>query len=512
MRRLIFLIPMVLLLTVAPVVAQIGDCPAIVQQVLENLDDICAATERNEACYGNLAMEAIPRPAAEEFQFETVGDIEEVVDIASLRLSPLVEESDAWGVALMRLQANLPDAISGQSVTFILFGDVEIINAVPETSTTARPMQAFYLRTGVGDSSCAEAPESGLLVRTPEGVGEVNFSVNGVDVALGSTVFFQAQPGQSLIARAYEGSAALETADGIFPVIAGAQRSIPMTADLLPAGPAEEMEPYEVDETVSLPPFRVVRENIRVRPPLNPQEIRVVNTLVRNGSRLCGTSAFLPSCDELIGKLGGNKCPLNEEGQPDCAVTRLPLWDDELITDYDDVSQWDELPEMPEVTAEPEATAAPENTPEPEATEELPEGCYPGVCLANPEEACQCALCGVTCPVGVGDDASDAGDGNDLTDEELAELCANDPDNPLCATDDDEDGDDGDGGDNGGGDNGGGNPGDGGNPGGGGGGDPQPTTEPVVPTEAPVEPTAEPTPDAGCTPSPFNDCGGFPGT
>jgi len=35
-----------------------------------------------------------------------------------------------WGVSLMRLQAGLPDTLPGQNVTFLLFGDVAIQNAV----------------------------------------------------------------------------------------------------------------------------------------------------------------------------------------------------------------------------------------------------------------------------------------------------------------------------------------------------------------------------------------------
>ena len=30
-------------------------------------------------------------------------------------------------------------------------------------------MQAFYFRSGIGDAPCAEAPNSGILIQTPEG-------------------------------------------------------------------------------------------------------------------------------------------------------------------------------------------------------------------------------------------------------------------------------------------------------------------------------------------------------
>ena len=162
-------------------------CPIVVEEVLREVDSICRATGRNQACYGHMAMEVITRDGAEDFQFERVGDIADVSGIRTMRLSPLNLENNAWGVALMRLQVNIPDTLPGQNVTFLLFGDVEITSAVAPENSAASPMQAFYLTTGIGDAACAEAPESGMLVQTPEGVGEVAFSMNGVDVSLGST-------------------------------------------------------------------------------------------------------------------------------------------------------------------------------------------------------------------------------------------------------------------------------------------------------------------------------------
>ena len=172
-------------------------CPALVETALNAVDEFCADTGRNQACYGNFNLEAEAQPTAEDFTFSEIGDIVNVSDIASLHLAGMDEASGEWGVALLRLQTNLPDTLPGQNVTFILFGDVEVVNAV-ETgdveSGEATPMQAFYLSTGLGDSQCSEAPDSGMIVQTPDGVGEVAFTVNEVDVQMGSTVLFQAVP------------------------------------------------------------------------------------------------------------------------------------------------------------------------------------------------------------------------------------------------------------------------------------------------------------------------------
>jgi hypothetical protein len=101
----------------------------------------------------------------------------------------------------MRLQANLPDTLPGQNVTVLLFGNVQF-----EVAESDPGVQAFYVQTGLGDAPCLEAPESGLLVQTPQGVREVVFQLNAVDVTLSSTAYFQAVPSSELVASVIEGS------------------------------------------------------------------------------------------------------------------------------------------------------------------------------------------------------------------------------------------------------------------------------------------------------------------
>ena len=173
----------------ALVLAQVNSCPEIVSKALSAADTACKKTGRNQACYGNFNLQATGQAGTSDFSFNKVGDIVNIADVQTLKLSPMSVDKAQWGVALMKLQANIPDTLPGQNVTFLLFGDVEITNAVnPSISGDRTPMQAFYLRTGAGDAQCDEAPESGLLVQTPKGVGEVAFNVNGVDVQMGSTV------------------------------------------------------------------------------------------------------------------------------------------------------------------------------------------------------------------------------------------------------------------------------------------------------------------------------------
>lgn len=122
--RVVFLVLMLSLLTGGGA-AQSETCPALVRDALQSLSTLCAGAVRNEACYGNRLIEVIPREDAENLSFSRPGDIEALAKIRSFRLSAMIQP-DEWGIALMLVQANLPDTLPGQNVTMILAGDVVV--------------------------------------------------------------------------------------------------------------------------------------------------------------------------------------------------------------------------------------------------------------------------------------------------------------------------------------------------------------------------------------------------
>ncbi len=301
-----------LVLVVAPVLAAIeADCPDLVRTALEATDRLCDGTGRNEACYGHVFLEAQPQPSVASFLFDQPGEQVDVASMKSLRLAPMQVDSGVWGVALMRLQANIA-AAQPSDVTLLAFGDVQIDNAVetptrvditagntgvnirqlpttnagvigslaprqaaaalerladnswlrvelPESGETGwvngslvtsagdletlrvsearrpfyRPMQAFYFNTGSADPGCADAPANGLLIQTPEGVGQVTFLINEVNIQLGSTVFFQAQPGGALTVSTLEGHAQVGVGDQVQVASAGMQVSVPLDENMV---------------------------------------------------------------------------------------------------------------------------------------------------------------------------------------------------------------------------------------------------------------------------------------
>jgi hypothetical protein len=360
--RTIMMTLFLLVVTVVPVLAQALDCPDIVEAALESIDEACAETGNNQVCYGNVSMQATAQEGVTDFVFERTGDLADITDLQTLQIGGLDEEAGTWGVALMRVRANIPDTLPGQNVTFLMFGDVVVENAVAEqsillpvtrldadvnvrnqpdpearqiaalvndqtlyadgrledgswvrvqnptddegniiasvgwvstavvavegdvndlpvvqsTDTTITsgfgPMQSFYFRSGIGDSACAEAPDSGILIQTPDGVEQVNLRVNGVDVQLGSTAYFQAEPADEMIISTIEGSASI-TAQGVTQIVAaGTQAEVGLDANGVANTPPSDPHPYDFDSLQALP-ISVLEREIEIAQSLDPSQV-----------------------------------------------------------------------------------------------------------------------------------------------------------------------------------------------------------------------------------------------
>jgi len=366
-HRLLVFIGLLLLL-IAPNVARPSfalfqskeSCGEIVQKAFEATDVLCEQTGRNEVCYGHKDLEALPDPNVTDFNFDEEGDIADVAHLRSLRLSALDVDTQAWGVALMRLQGSIQ---ADENLTLLVFGDVELENrvtastqievtAIPDRTvnlrelpgtngtmvgtlapgqtvvangrladsswvrvelpdgrgygwvfasllvnsddievldvidkpvTTFGAMHAFYFQSSIDDSSCEEAPSSGILIQTPEGIAEVSLLINEVDIRLGSTVYLQAQAGEEMIVRVVEGSAQVEAFGVVEQAAAGYEIRMPLTENLAPANVPAPAEPYEMPDVEALPVELLERE-ITVHPPgdevLPTEEAEVTETPV----------------------------------------------------------------------------------------------------------------------------------------------------------------------------------------------------------------------------------------
>jgi hypothetical protein len=167
---------LLLALIITPVTAQNDTCPDIVQDAIATVDTLCDGTGRNQACYGHLTVVAEPQPGITDLLFETPGSIDDVAKIRSLSLSSMDPEVPEWGVSLMRLQAGLPDTLPGQNVTFLLFGDVAIRNAVdyepPLVQLAATATNAINVRGGPSTTHAVIGSLSNGQTMTADGRNE----------------------------------------------------------------------------------------------------------------------------------------------------------------------------------------------------------------------------------------------------------------------------------------------------------------------------------------------------
>ena len=152
------------------------------------------------------------------------------------------------------LRAQLPDGEVGWIADFLLTSedDLTTLNTLQGADIITSPLQAFYLRTGVGGLDCAEVPASGILLQNPAGAGQVTLTINEVRIDLASTAFVRAQANGNMTIDLLEGQAQVTAVGITIPVPAGTRAVIPMGARLTPAGPPR-LELYEPDELNPLP-------------------------------------------------------------------------------------------------------------------------------------------------------------------------------------------------------------------------------------------------------------------
>jgi|GEM_PF-1329218 len=276
-RFVIVLLSSLFVVSISFVIAQ-GTCPQIVEQALQSLGDNCDELSRNSACYGYNLVSAQFSETVEEDFFTVPADTSELSILESIQTAEMDTDLSQWGVAVMSVQANIPNSIPGQAARFVLLGDVEVESAV-EPDNTYDPadaiavtlsesanirsgpglnfnvtagatagdtlsvdaqneagtwyrvvineqigwifgellestdtlsdlpvidggqrslMQAFYLRTGFGAPQCDEAPSDTLVVQGPQNIN-IDLTVNGADIQLGSTIAMRILPPGNII-------------------------------------------------------------------------------------------------------------------------------------------------------------------------------------------------------------------------------------------------------------------------------------------------------------------------
>lgn len=140
MKRIAFLFLLGLLFTVTAVaLSQSTDeaCPVLVETALTEVGNNCGELNRNSACYGFNRVDATFANVTDETFFSSPADRAELVNLQTIQTAPLDPDLERWGIAVMNVQANVPNSLPGQAVVFMLLGDVQVENAVAEDNAFA---------------------------------------------------------------------------------------------------------------------------------------------------------------------------------------------------------------------------------------------------------------------------------------------------------------------------------------------------------------------------------------
>ncbi len=277
MRRIVLFSAFIALsLVIVTSVAAQETCSAFVNQALQQLSTNCGDLPRNNACYGYTNVAATFFDAFAPDAFSQPNDRVELASLQSITTSPLNVETQEWGIAVVKAQANLPDALPGQAITFLLLGDVQLTTAV-EQGSDEQPMTAVYFTTGIGDTRCSEAPESSLIIQGPENI-TVDLRVNGANISLGSTAVFRSSDNNTMECGIIDGQAVV---GGTQKIPAGFAARVPLDPELSIDGAWNDNQPIDGADATALQILEAVPEGVLNYTPDVPtrEEITLLATL-----------------------------------------------------------------------------------------------------------------------------------------------------------------------------------------------------------------------------------------
>lgn len=214
-------------------------CQQLIERAMNVSDATCQKIGSNQVCYGNYDVYAQLAPGLED-QFNMVGDVIQINNLSKLVAAPLNLDENLWGVAVLKVPANLEGTLPGQNVTFMVFGDTSVDN-------TSGDMSAFYFSSGITGITCNEVAFDGLFIETEEGTG-IAFQANGVDFVLEGDAVLQAEPGGEMTVTLIEGSGTVSSHGVTQNVEEGNSVSVPVDEDLEASGPPSDPEAVSEDE------------------------------------------------------------------------------------------------------------------------------------------------------------------------------------------------------------------------------------------------------------------------
>lgn len=118
--------------------AQETACQAIVAGALQDLARHCAALERNSVCYGHQHIAVSFAAHAGAPGFSAPGQRAPLLSVQRIQSSGLQPENRHWGVAILHLQADLPQTRPGPGVLMLLAGAASLAQTIDQAHGQAQ--------------------------------------------------------------------------------------------------------------------------------------------------------------------------------------------------------------------------------------------------------------------------------------------------------------------------------------------------------------------------------------
>lgn len=184
-------------LTATVVAQKNASCQALIEKAMDTSNSYCSQIGSNKACYGNNTIKADLAPGTTQ-TFSTRGDIVDVDKVRRISASPLNLDSNEWGIAVLKVIANLPRSLPGQTVTMIVFGNTTLDN-------NSSNLESFFFSSELGQIVCQKVPDDGIMISVPDGEG-IRFNVNDTELTLTGDATIKAVKNGKMEVSLFEGS------------------------------------------------------------------------------------------------------------------------------------------------------------------------------------------------------------------------------------------------------------------------------------------------------------------
>jgi hypothetical protein len=258
--------------------AQGGDdqqeCLALLRQVMTDLSTNCANMDSNTVCYGFEEVAATFTDSFPEDYFSEPGDRAELTQLASITAAELDLQDEIWGIDVLRVQANVHNALP-DDVVYLAVGGVTLENAV-EPEDALLPVEPVSIAT-TAEAGLYDAPDAATAVVDTAATGTtLEFDGVSADGMWLRTYYYDDEDEQNLLAWVNTDVLDPTVNTDSLPVIT-ADSKTPMQSFFL----RNTYDPPQ-DCSLALPPMLLVQapEDTPIDITVNGADIRVESTIL----------------------------------------------------------------------------------------------------------------------------------------------------------------------------------------------------------------------------------------